>query len=120
MLLSLAGGAAGVVSAFWICKALTAVIFEEYTIPVTFEGTPDARVIACTVAVAAAAGIVFSVVPAWRVTRQDAAESPQMRARGATGTGRAGRLLIATQIALSLVLLANAGLLVRSLVQVRG
>src|SRR5262249_16148340 len=64
-------------------------------------------------------GIFFSLAPAWRATRQPATEALQKQTRTASGTGRAGRLLVVTQIALSLVLVANAGLLVRSLAELR-
>src|SRR5947207_13852216 len=48
VLLSLAGGACGVLLAFWICRALTATLFEEYTVAILFTGTPDGRVVAVT------------------------------------------------------------------------
>jgi predicted permease len=119
VLLSVAGGACGVVFAYWACRAITAIIFEEYLLPVSFDGTPDARVVAITAGVAIAAGVVFSLAPVWRVTQQESAGALQHGTRTASGTGRAGKLLISAQIALSLVLVTNAGLLVRSLAEVR-
>src|SRR5689334_23252938 len=81
VLLALAGGAAGVVLASWICAAMTRLIFEEYTVAVTFDGRPDLRVVALTAAVAVAAGIIFSLVPAWRATRSATPEGLMQHAR---------------------------------------
>src|SRR5207237_9116577 len=119
VLLSVIGGACGVLLAFWICRAMTATIFEEYNIAILFTGTPDGRVLTMTAAAAIATGIVFSLAPAWRAARESATEALQKQTRAVSGTGRAGRLLVATQIALSLVLVANASLLVRSLAELR-
>jgi predicted permease len=119
VLLSVTGGACGILLAFWICRAMTATIFEEYTVAILFTGTPDGRVVTVTAAVAIATGIVFSLAPAWRAAKESATEALQQQTRAVSGTGRAGRLLVATQIALSLVLVANAGLLVRSLAELR-
>ena len=119
VLLSIAGGAAGIVGAAWTCRALTSFIFEEYLTTITFDARPDARVMAVTIGTAAIVGIVFSVVPAWRATRRPPLEALQQSARTGAATGRTGRFLVATQVALSLVLLAMAGVLVRSLDTVR-
>jgi predicted permease len=119
VLLSVIGGACGILLAFWICRAMTATIFEEYTVAILFAGTPDGRVVTVTAAVAIATGIVFSLAPAWRAAKESATEALQKQTRAVSGTGRTGRLLVATQIALSLVLVANASLLVRSLAELR-
>ena len=115
VLLSIAGGACGILAAGWVCRALTALIFEEYLSTVLFDGRPDARVIAATAATATLTGVVFSAVPAWRATRRSVAESVSASSRTSTASGSIGRWLVAAQIALSLVLLAAAGVLVRSL-----
>jgi predicted permease len=119
LLLSMAGGACGVLFAFWSCRAIAALIFEEYTVPVFFDGTPDLRVVGVTAGVALAVGVLFSLAPMWRVWREQSAGALQQNSRTTAGTGHAGRRLVGAQMALSLVLLANAGLLVRSLSEVR-
>ena len=81
MLLSIAGAAGGILVAGWTCRALTAFIFEEYLSTVVFDARPDGRVIAVTIATATLAGIVFSVVPAWRATRRSVAETVQRSTR---------------------------------------
>ena len=119
LLLAAAGAIAGVVFALWITDLLASVILRDYVIRATLDVAPDARVAAFTAAVAAAVGIMFSLVPAWRAGRQDVTVSLRQGARTVTSTGRAGRVLVAVQVGLSLVLLTHAGLLVRSLQQVR-
>jgi predicted permease len=119
LLLSLAGGACGLLFAFWGCHAITTLIFEEYLVPVFFDGTPDLRVTGITTAIALAVGALFSLAPMWCVWRERSAATLQQNSRTTAGTGHVGRLLVAAQTALSLVLLANAGLLVRSLSEVR-
>src|SRR5262249_32057242 len=49
ILLSLTGAGAGILLATWSCSALTGLIFEEYLIAVSFDATPDVRVIAITI-----------------------------------------------------------------------
>jgi predicted permease len=120
LLLSLAGGAAGVLFAFWACRAIAALIFEEYLVPVFFDGAPDARVVAATTVLALVVGVLFSLAPMWRASREPSAGAVQHSStRTTAGTGRVGRLLVGAQMALSIVLLANAGLLVRSLAEAR-
>jgi putative ABC transport system permease protein len=117
-LLAIAGGACGVVFAFWSCRAIAAVILEEYFIPVGFDGTPDLRVVTATALAAIGTGVLFSLAPMWRVWRSDPAAAQQC-SRTTTRTGRAGRILVGAQIALSLILLCGAGLLIRSLAEAR-
>src|SRR6202035_4949498 len=65
-----------------------------------------------------AAALLFGVLPAWQVTRNDAGASLKEQSRSATGSPgrmRSGRLLVSVQLALSLPLLVGAGLLVRTI-----
>jgi predicted permease len=119
VLLSLAGAFVGVMLSFWACREITTIVFEEYLVPVVFDGRPDLTVIAVTTAIAVAAGILSSALPAWRGTRGTATEALQTAGRSFSVSGRAGRLLVGVQLALSLVLLTTAGLLVRSLSELR-
>jgi predicted permease len=77
------------------------------------------QVLAFTAAVAVIAGILFGLVPAWKASRLDLnevlKESPQTASRGAF-SHRASRILVATEMALSLIVLVAAGLLIESLV----
>lgn len=119
VMLSLAGAASGVALSFWACAAITGIVFEEFTVPVVFDGRPDLNVVGLTTAVAVAAGILCSALPAWRGTRAIPTEALQSEGRTFSATGRAGRMLVGVQLALSLVLLTTAGVLVRSLSELR-
>jgi predicted permease len=119
VLLSLAGAACGVMLSFWACAEITRIVFEESLYPVVFDGRPDVHVITLTTMAAVAVGILCSALPAWRGTRGSATEALQSEGRTFTVSGRAGRVLVGTQLALSLVLLTTAGVLVRSLSELR-
>jgi putative ABC transport system permease protein len=120
VLLSMAGAAGGMVLAFWTCHALTAVVFEEFTMGVAFDGAPDSTVLTISTVTSIVVGLLFSVVPAWRSARQPSNDALQKCTRTVTRSGAAGKWMVATQVALSLVLVTVSGLLVRSLVEVRG
>jgi predicted permease len=63
--------------------------------------------------------LLVSAAPVWLVTRRDVCMGIAQPSRTVTGSGRAGRMLIVLQLGLSLVLLVNAGLLVRTLMAMR-
>lgn len=119
LVLSAGGAICGVLFALWTTDTLVKVILRDYSIRATLDVTPDTRVLAFTASLAVLVGVLFSIVPAWRAARQDATSSLRHGVRTFTSSGRVGRLLVAAQVGLSLVLLVNAGLLVRSLQQVR-
>ena len=119
VMLSLAGAVCGVMLSFWACAAITGIVFEEYLYPVVFDSRPDMTVIALTTAIAVAAGILCSALPAWRGTRGTATEALQTEGRTFSVSGRPGRILVGAQLALSLVLLTTAGVLIRSLSELR-
>ena len=79
----------------------------------------DRDVLLFTLAVSLLTGVVFGVIPALQSTRLDANESLREGTRGAGTFGPRGaaanRLLVVTEMALSLALLMGAGLLIRSL-----
>ncbi|MGH9843762.1 MAG: ADOP family duplicated permease [Blastocatellia bacterium] len=115
LLLAALSGALGLLLAQWGARLLLAYLPLERT--ATFDLAPDARVLGFTLAVSALTSLMFGLAPALGATRLDLTSS----LKGATG-GSAGRsrltphkLLIVTQVALSLFLLVGAGLFVRSL-----
>ena len=116
--LSLAGAALGIVFAYWSSAAIVTVMFRDYTVPAGLNVAPDLRVMAFTSSLALLAGALFSLAPVWRVTRGSSVEALRQSTRTSSGAGRAGKALVAVQVSLSLVLLTNAGLLVRSLQQI--
>jgi predicted permease len=122
VMLSVAGTLAGVVLAFWWSRALAGFILSQFfNAPAQLNLSPDVRVLLCTAMVAIGTGVLFGLTPAWRSTREDPNVALQSNAKKFTrGTGRLGRSLIIAQIALSLVVLAVAGLFIRTLTQLRG
>jgi putative ABC transport system permease protein len=72
-------------------------------------------VLAFTMAVAAVTGVLFGLAPAWRAARADVVESLRDGARAAASRGGLRSWLVATQVGLSLVLLAGTGVFLRSL-----
>ncbi|HEV2864463.1 MAG TPA: ABC transporter permease [Pyrinomonadaceae bacterium] len=120
LLLSLLGGAAGLLLAMWGTDLLIAA--SPVDIPRLKEVGLDARVVGFTTAVSVLTGVLFGLAPALQVSRAQLADSLKEGARGSTEGGgrvRARSLLVVAEVALSLVLLAGAGLLLRSFERVR-
>jgi predicted permease len=115
MLLSAAGGALGLLFAAWATKTALAVIPE--TVPRTNEIGVDGRVLFFALAVSILVGIVFGVAPALKTSQPDLQRSLKEGGRGSSGTrARTQNIFVAVEMALAVVLLAGAGLMVRSLV----
>ena len=120
LLLATAGGIAGLGVAALCHRGLLALVGDRIPVPRLDQMTLDLQVIAFTMGVALATGIAFGVVPAF-VSTSHANEA--LRDGGRHGGGRRlhrvlGTLVVA-EVALSLVLLAGAGLLMRSLVRLQ-
>ncbi|MEK6321124.1 MAG: ABC transporter permease [Acidobacteriota bacterium] len=114
VLLSLMGGAMGLLLAFWGVEALLAI--APATIPRTSEVGVDATVLIFTLAISVLAGIMFGLVPGLQSSKMDLHASFK-EGRGSTGDrGRrhTRRVLVVSEIALSLVLLIGAGLMIKS------
>ena len=75
--------------------------------------------VAFTIGLALAGGLLCSLVAAWRAGRQDVTLWLRQGPRTVTSRRHAGRWLVAAQVGVSLMLLVHAGLLIRSLQQVR-
>jgi predicted permease len=117
--LSLAGGAAGLLVAFLGARAIVALTFRgAAAIPI--DASPSPRVLAFAIGASLLTGAMFGVAPAWLGSRSDPIDA--MRAGGRTSSDRGSRvrrLLLALQVAMSLVLIVCAGLLGRSLVKLQ-
>ncbi len=119
LLLAFIGGALGLVLAFAGTRVLIKFIVGEasYT---ALAATPDLRVLAFTSAICVLTGLLFGIAPALRVSRTNVAGALSASARtGCSSGGRSGRLLpnllVTGQVMLSLVLLAVAGLFLRTI-----
>ena len=119
VLIALAGGVLGLVVASWSMDLLIGLAPD--TIPRLGEVTLDRRVVAFTALVSLATGVLFGIVPALRAS--GAALNEVLKDGGRSGESamhaRAGRLLVVSEVALSLVLLIGAGLLVHSFARVQ-
>ena len=116
ILLSLIGGALGVLVAWWGTKALVALsppsLIDLQRVSV------NVPVLAFTLGLSLLTGIVFGLAPALEAARfdlQDSLKEGGKNIGGSAGTGYLRNLFVVTQVALALVLLVGAGLLVRSL-----
>jgi predicted permease len=116
VLLSLLGAAVGLFFARW-ATGLVVALMSLGRNPVSLDLSLDPRVLGFTMLVAIATGILFGLVPAWRSGRVDPQGAMRGTGRGTVGdTRRRGqRLVVAAQLALSLVLVVAAGLLLGSL-----
>jgi predicted permease len=115
-LLGALGAALGVVFAWSASRLLLAMASDGSEI-IPIQITPDARVLAFTTTVTVLTVFLFGTAPALRATGLDLAQSLKA-ARGVLSPGMRSRLargLVAGQVALSLVLIAGAGLFLRSL-----
>jgi predicted permease len=120
VILSLAGGLAGMLLAIWLDSYLLSVM-PQAAAPLPISPMPDLRVFAFTLAVSFLTGIVFGVVPAIQSTRTDLATTLKDQAGSVTSTGaaRLRKALVVAQVTLSVLLLIGAGLFIRSLQNIR-
>jgi len=117
VLLSLAGGAAGLLWAGWGVRTMVAAIPANVAqgLPFLKDLSVDPRVLAFTFAVCLATGLIFGLVPALRTSSQQVLESLKDGARGSAGRQRMRSALVVAEIAIALSLVAAAGLMTRSL-----
>ena len=117
MMLSMLGGAFGLLLGYWGMRLLVAMLVPLSPVPLEFDLAPDVRVMVATLAFCAFSTLVFGLGPAWKLSRtnvvpelkEQIGEDPRTRLRWFS----ARNLLVATQIALSLGLLTTAGLFAR-------
>src|ERR1700691_704850 len=118
--LSLVGALLGLAFAFWGSRLLLLMMTTGNPLLISFDLSPDVRVLVLTVSVAVGTGLLFGLAPAWRCSRQDPAAALQQSARGSgRGAGALGKTLVIAQVSLSLILLLGAGLFVRSFERLR-
>ena len=118
LLLSMMGGAGGLLLAYWSIPALLSL--TPATLPLSLEAPLDWRVFAFAFIASLLSGIVFGVLPALRSTRRDLL--PALKDERQLAGPRRSRLrgsLVVAQVTVCLVLLISAGLCVRSLFNAR-
>jgi putative ABC transport system permease protein len=116
LVLALAGGTAGLILAMLASRAL--VVLAPTDVPRLAEAGIDGWVLAFTLGVSVLASLLFGLAPAVQASQVDVNESLKQGAGRAVGgaTGRMRSGLVIAEIALSVVLLAGAGLLMKSFV----
>jgi predicted permease len=118
ILLSLAGGAAGIVVAFASTNLILHFAFPHVAgmAGVPISASPSMPALLFAFGISLVTGIVFGIVPAWMATRVDPIEALRGASRSTARTGSLPRkTLVVFQAALSLVLLATSGLLTLAL-----
>ncbi len=116
VLLSMVGGAIGVLFAVWIDTLLIAI--KPDRIPRYEELDLDWRVLAFTLGVSLLAGVLFTLVPALVASRSNVNDALKDGSRGTSegpGHNRFRAALVVSEIALAVIVLVGAGLLIRSL-----
>jgi predicted permease len=119
LLLGICGGALGVILCVWSVKWIH--ILGTKSIPRLADIGIDGRVLLFTLLLSLLSGILFGLAPALRVSRLDLNSTLKDASRGSAGAsslwGRGNntrRMLVVSELALSVVLLVGAGLLIRS------
>ncbi len=118
ILLAAMGGVAGVVVARWVVKGLVAMAPAELV--KSAEIHFDLRILVMAVGMAIATGVLFGLAPAFVGTRTDLIGALRDDTRSVTGGSRLRAWLVGGEVAVSVVLLAGALLLFRSLVDLQG
>jgi putative ABC transport system permease protein len=120
VLLSFAGGCAGLLVASWTTRLLLALRPESLPQFNTIE--TDGRVLLFTLGVSVFTGLLFGLLPAFRSSAINLSPALHATSRSATPSRsmkRLRNLFVAAEIAISLVLLAGAGLTIRSFLHLR-
>ena len=116
LVLSLSGGAAGILFAWWTGSALLGLLANSADVPLT--SVPDLRVFAFTFGLSLLTGVLFGLVPAWQATSPKLALTLKDQAANVSAGGghvRLRKALVVSQVALSLLMLIAAALFARSL-----
>jgi predicted permease len=121
LLISLAGGAAGLIVGSWTLGALVSSMPDNIGAS-GLQGKFDYRVLAFALGLSVLTGILFGFLPALRSTRADLQAT--LREQGANVFGgksnvRLRKVLLVSQVALTVVLLASAGFFLRSLMNLK-
>ena len=121
LILSVAGGVAGILLAYWSVQSLVAFMSHGGLWPSHLAAHLDLRVLAFTAAASIFTGVLFGLAPTFRGIHLDLTpalkESPAALATAATRSRflSLGGTLVIAQVALAILVLSGAGLLVRTL-----
>ncbi len=115
VLLSVLGGALGLVFALWMTELIVAYM-PSVAVPNEARIAVNTPVLFFCVGVSLLTGILFGLAPALQLSRPELTEALKDESRGSSASvgGRTRRLLVIGEVALSVVLLVGAGLTIRS------
>jgi predicted permease len=113
LLLALASGAAALLVAWWGSRLLVTMASEGD--PISVSVGPNAHVFVFTLGLSIVSVVLFGLMPALRASRVDLGAALRSASRSVSSGARFGAVLIAGQVALSLLLLAGASILTHSL-----
>jgi predicted permease len=115
LLLSCAGGCLGLIAVAWSMRAL--ITLAPANLPRLDEARVDSTVLLFTLALSVVTGVLFGLAPAIRTSGGNGENQAHATTRNVAGggSGNVRRVFVIGQFALALVLLAGAGLLIRSL-----
>ncbi|HML16601.1 MAG TPA: ABC transporter permease [Bryobacteraceae bacterium] len=120
LVLAAAGGALGLLVAYWSMDLLRILLPGD--LPRADDIRIDRGVVAFALAISALTGFLFGVLPAWRASRLNLNDALKAASRSATAgrhAHRAQAALVISEVCLSLVLVAGAGLLANSFWKLR-
>jgi predicted permease len=119
VLVGLAGGALGLLLAFWGVEGLVTLLSRDFSIPYAGHIGVNRSVLALTLLVAILTGLLSGLAPALSASKVDLNESLKEGSRGLTGSlgrNRFRSALVISEFILALVLLSGAGLMIKSFV----
>jgi putative ABC transport system permease protein len=119
LVLALAGGALGLVLAAWGVRLMRGVVPGMF--PMLQHMRVDLPVLAFTFGISILTGLLFGLVPAWRSAHTDlntTLKEAAGRSESAGGSHRIRSFLLASEVALAVLLSVSAGLLLRSFLRV--
>jgi putative ABC transport system permease protein len=115
VLMAVCGGVAGLGLGAWGVKGLIAILPEAIGVPRLDQTRLDARVLLFALGLSIATGLLFGIIPAIQASSGNLSDALKAGGgRGGTQSRRIANVLVVVETALSLVLLAGAGLMLRS------
>ena len=119
LVLAMAGGALGLILASYGVQAMRSVVPDMF--PMLQHMRVELPVLAFTLGISIATGLLFGLVPAWRSSHTNlntTLKEAAGRSEGGGSSHRIRRFLLASEVALAVLLSVSAGLLLRSFVRV--
>ena len=123
LLLFVAGGGLGCFIAWWTLDFVVALAVAGGYVPERIAVTLDARILAFSLVLSLATGLVFGLAPAWQASKvhlNDGLKDSSQTVRGGPRGRRTRGTLIVAELTLSVVLLVGVGLVTRSLLGLYG